>query len=121
MAFALVSNTPTANEHGEYIIVNFINKVKPECSLCEEKTCDEYLLYNCHCWSCHVDDYVCKKCVLTTNLYTHLCCCFRQTTHHFWYDLNKVWCEKGKKYIVLCFFNNFSFVYNVEPLQQRLC
>ena len=86
---------PAPSENGEYSIVkNTCEKL--ECQLCDKKSeCDEYLLYSCHCWGCNIEEYICKKCALTTSLFTHLCVCFRQDTAHFWYDIKKVWGEKG--------------------------
>ena len=84
-------------EHGKFVIREFIDTKSPSCVftmtclLCERKNCDEYLCFICHCWGCHNDDYVCKECSLTTHLFTHLCKCFRQTTHHLWYNLKMVW------------------------------
>ena len=78
-------------EQGEFVIREFIDTQKTSCLLCEKKICDEYLCFLCHCWGCHTDDYVCKECSLTTHLFTHLCKCFRQTTHHLWYNLKVVW------------------------------
>ena len=80
-------------EHGEFVIREVMreNLQKPSCLLCEKKNCDEYLCFICHCWGCYSDDYVCKECSLTTNLFTHLCKCFRQTTRHQWYNLKVVW------------------------------
>lgn len=102
MAFAFPTRSENdQSENGEYTIVSFINRVKPECSLCEKNECDEYLLYNCHCWGCRTDDYVCKNCSLTTALFTHLCVCFRQNRIHFWYDLRELWKKKGNKTIVV--------------------
>ena len=77
-------------EHGEFSIRKFINREKPECVICEKTDCDEYLFFFCHCWGCDDEDYVCKNCALTTQLFTHLCRCFRQNSHHMWYDLKVV-------------------------------
>ena len=88
-------------EQGEFVIREFINTKKPSCLLCEKKICEVYLCFLCHCWGCHTDDYVCKKCALTTGLFTHLCKCFRQTTRHLWYDLKIIFAKiEGNQTII---------------------
>ena len=93
MASFLVSEVKIKfmEEHGEFVIRKFINSEKTDCVMCEKKICDEYLCFLCHCWGCHTDENICKNCALTTQLFTHLCVCFRQRTHHLWYDLKVIW------------------------------
>ena len=83
-------------ENGRFSIKKKKNELNFERVLCEKNICDEYLFYSCHCWGCDVsEEYICNECVLTTELYTHLCKCFRQNKRHLWYNLKTVW-EEGK-------------------------
>ena len=124
---------PSAYEHGKYVIKDFKDKIKPECALCDypecilcETKCDEFLYFECHCFGCHSDDYICKKCALTTALFTHLCKCFRQKTHHLWYNLKIVWEKIEGKYTFIYFMmsvhkNNISYQFLVNNKKCSIC
>ena len=87
-------------DNGCYTKESFINKLKPVCILCEGKhqlvLCEVFLIYECRCFGCdsHIE-YICKKCSLNTELFTHLCNCFRQSSRHGWYNLKEVWKKTG--------------------------
>ena len=75
-------------EHGEFR--REINTRSLACILCKHRCSDEFLIYDCKCFGCSSNpEAVCKECSVNTELFVHLCNCFRHLTRHRFHDLKR--------------------------------
>ena len=88
------------NTENGVFIKQCVKEKQPLCVICcgksycvNKEECSEFLFYKCTCFVCRCQEPICKSCAINTEIFMHLCTCFRHAERHGCYSLKTIWKE----------------------------
>ena len=93
----MMSTHRERNTENGLFIKQCIKEKQPVCVICcgksyiVNKECSEFLFYKCACFGCQSQEAICKLCAINTEIYMHLCTCFRHAERHGFHSLKNIW------------------------------